>query len=298
MNKIIKFFKKPKVCIIYILSYFKIFRLLPDKLFLKLKFKLMMNKKLNFDNVQTYNEKLQWLKLYDRKPEYTKLVDKYGVREYIAETIGSEYLIPLLGVWDSFEDIDFSKLPNKFVLKYTHDSGSVFVCKDKSKIDYEQLKKDSKKWLKRNYYWVHREWPYKNVKPRIVCEQFISDNDQTPDDYKVLCFNGKAKLIEVHMDRFANHKQDIYDIDWNKTDITQGYDEDSSYSIKEKPKEFDRMIELSEKLAQNKAHVRIDWFVVNDKLYFGEITFYDGSGYAPFDKEEHDYLIGSWINLD
>ena len=194
MNKIIKALKKPKIAIINIMNL-KFFRLLPDKIFIKIEYYLVMNKKLNLDNPKTFNEKLQWLKINDRKDIYTKIVDKYEVREYISQKIGEEYLIPLIGVWDEFDEIDFSKLPNKFVLKPTHTSGNVFICKDKSKIDYKDLKRKVNKWMKRRYYWVHREWPYKNVKPRIICEEYISDKDSTPDDYKVMCFNSKEKLI-------------------------------------------------------------------------------------------------------
>ena len=160
MNKIIKALKKPKIAIINIMNL-KFFRLLPDKIFIKIEYYLVMNKKLNLDNPKTFNEKLQWLKVSDRKDIYTKIVDKYEVREYISQKIGEEYLIPLIGVWDEFDEIDFSKLPNKFVLKPTHTSGNVFICKDKSKIDYKDLKRKVNKWMKRRYYWVHREWPYK-----------------------------------------------------------------------------------------------------------------------------------------
>ncbi|MCX7883741.1 MAG: glycosyl transferase [Caloramator sp.] len=258
-------------------------------------FQGIMDYRLDLQNPKTFNEKLQWLKLYDRNPLYTKLVDKYEVRKYIAETIGEEYLVPLIGVWDKFEEIHFNKLPNQFVLKCTHDSGGVVICKDKNNFDIEKARKKINKALKRNYYYYGREWPYKNVKPRIICEEFISDKETTPDDYKVLCFNGKAKLIEVHIDRFGNHKQDFYDIKWNKTKISQG-NINSNYFY-EKPKLLEKMLELSEILANNMYHIRIDWFMINDKLYFGEITFFDGSGFDPFDNIEDDYLLGSWIDL-
>lgn len=293
-KKIVKAFKNPKLAMLYILN-FKIFRIIPDDIFLKIKYRLHLGKKLDLDNPQTFNEKLQWLKLYDRKPEYTRMVDKYEVRKYISDTIGEEYLIPLLGVYDNFDEIDFDALPNQFVLKPNHTSGNVYICKDKTKINYVELKKEVNRWLKRRYYWVHREWPYKNVKPRIVCEKFISDKDTTPDDYKVLCFNGKAKLIEVHIDRFGNYCIDNYDREWNKTTIAK--DGPMSNFVYEKPKQFENMIKLSEKLAANMYHVRIDWFIVKDKLYFGEITFYEAAGFDHFDNEEDDYLLGSWIRL-
>ncbi|MDB2103260.1 MULTISPECIES: ATP-grasp fold amidoligase family protein [Clostridium] len=294
MNKIIKALKKPKIAIINIMNL-KFFRLLPDKIFIKIEYYLVMNKKLNLDNPKTFNEKLQWLKINDRKDIYTKIVDKYEVREYISQKIGEEYLIPLIGVWDEFDEIDFSKLPNKFVLKPTHTSGNVFICKDKSKIDYKDLKRKVNKWMKRRYYWVHREWPYKNVKPRIICEEYISDKDSTPDDYKVMCFNSKAKLIEVHIDRFKNHNLDIYDNEWNRVALAE--DGPSSNNVYEKPKEFDKMIKMSEKLSSISCHARIDWYIVNGKLYFGEITLYEASGLDQFNNPEDDCTLGEWINL-
>ncbi|KNZ42032.1 ATP-grasp fold amidoligase family protein [Acetobacterium bakii] len=267
----------------------------PDRFYLKLQYRHYFGKELNLDNPVTFNEKLQWLKLYDRKPEYTQMVDKYEVKNYIKETIGADFLIPLLGVYNNFDDIDFAVLPDQFVLKPNHTSGNVYICRDKSTIDYQQLKSDVDGWLKRQYFWVHREWPYKNVKPRIICEQFISENDTVPDDYKVLCFNGKAKLIEVHSDRFGNHHQDFYNGKWHKMKISQGFN--TSDQRLEKPRAFDQMIAMSETLAREMNHVRIDWFIVQDKLYFGEITFFDGAGFEPFDDEENDMLLGNFINL-
>lgn len=294
MRKILKLIKNPKK-IVDVMIKRGFLNWLPDERILKIQFKYNMGKKLNLENPKTFNEKLQWLKLYDRNPLYTKLVDKYEVRKYIEKEIGKEYLIPLIGVWDKFEDINFSKLPDRFVLKCTHDSGSVFICTDKSKFNIDEVKKRINKALKRNYYYFAREWPYKHVRPRIICEEFISDKETTPDDYKVLCFNGKAKLIGVHIDRYSNHKLDNYDINWHKTLI--GKDGPMSDIVYDKPKEFENMIMLSEKLASGKSHVRIDWFIVKDRLYFGEVTFYEAAGFDHFDNEKDDYLLGSWIKL-
>ncbi|MBO3335130.1 ATP-grasp fold amidoligase family protein [Clostridium perfringens] len=294
IDRIKRVIKNPKKIIPFVASK-GILNWMPDEQYLKLMGYGLLGEKLDIKNPKSFNEKLQWLKLYDRKPEYTILVDKYEVRKYISMNIGKEYLIPLIGVWDNVEEIDFAKLPNKFVLKCTHDSGSVFICTDKSKLDIEKLKIKIKKALKRNYYYIGREWPYKNVKPRIVCEEFISDKNSTPDDYKVLCFNGKAKLIGVHIDRFGNHCLDNYDRDWNKTEVAK--DGPMSEFVYEKPKEFEKMIELSEKIALNMSHVRVDWFIVNEKLYFGEITFYEAAGFDHFDNKEDNYLLGSWIDL-
>lgn len=294
-NKLLKILKNPQILILYLIKL-PIFHVVPDRLYLKIVYQLKLKKKLNLDNPQTFNEKLQWLKLYDRNPIYTSLVDKYEVRQYIAKEIGEEYLIPLIGVWDNFNDIDFSKLPNKFVLKCTHDSGSVFICKDKKNFDIEATRKKINKALSRNYYYCEREWPYKNIKPKIICEEFLSDTNRTPDDYKVLCFNGEAKLIGVHIDRFENHCLDNYDREWNKTIL--GKDGDMSDKVYDKPKEFEKLISLSEQLSSIMCHARIDWFIVNDKLYFGEITLYESAGFDHFDNKEDDYILGSWIALD
>ncbi len=294
IQKLLKLIRNP-IRIVPILGAKGFLNVIPDKVYLELMYRAMIGKKLDLKKPKTFNEKLQWLKLYDRKPLYTILADKYEVRKYIEKTIGDEYLIPLIGVYDKFEEINFSQLPNQFVLKCTHDSGSVFICTDKSKFDIEKVREKINKALKRNYYYFAREWPYKNVKPRIICEKFISDKNTTPDDYKVLCFNGRAKLIGVHIDRFGNHCLDNYDREWNKTIIAK--DGPMSDMIYDKPKQFDNMILLSEKLAANMYHVRIDWFIINNKLYFGEVTFFEAAGYDNFDNKDDDFLLGRWIKL-
>ncbi len=265
-----------------------------DEIYLKLAYRSRFGRKLNLDDPKSFNEKLQWLKLNDNRLNDSKLVDKYEVRKYIKETLGESYLIPLIGLYDSFDDILWNELPKRFVMKLTHGSGCNVICLNKDELEYYDTKKLVNKWMKKNWFWFGREYVYKNIKPRIVIEKFISDNNCTPDDYKVLCFGGKAKLIEVHIDRFGNHKQDFYDRDFNKTNISQSNLSDKSY---EKPLIFDEMIVLSEKLASNFIHLRIDWYVVSGKLYFGEITFYDGSGFAVFDDFEDDLRLGEWIDI-
>jgi len=291
---IIKYIKSPRI-IMRSLGNHGLLNWLPDKPYLKLIYWSATGKKLDINNPKTFNEKLQWLKLYDRKPEYSIYVDKYEVRSYIERTIGKEYLIPLIGLYNKVDEIKWDKLPQRFVIKCTHGSGTNIICTDKDKLDLEEAKKKLRKWMKKNWYWSGREWPYKNVKPRIICEEFISENDDPPMDYKVLCFNGKAKLIEVHINRFGNHKQDFYTIDWNKTNISQK--KSISSIVLDKPLVLDKMIELSEMLARDKYHVRIDWYVIFNKLYFGEITFYDGSGLCPFDSEDDDLLLGNMLVL-
>lgn len=271
---------------------------MPDSWYLQMKYKQCMGYSLNLSNPKTFNEKLQWLKLHDRKPEYTMMVDKYAVRKYIADTIGEEYLIPLLGVWDNPDDIDFDALPNQFVLKCNHNSGlGMCICKDKSKLDIAKVKTELRKGLKQDYYLTCREWPYKNVKRRIIAEKYMSDEGKEElSDYKVLCFNGEPKIVEVHKGRFnGQHTTDNYDISWKKTDIEQ-YDLPQSDEIMSKPAFLEEMLHLSKLLSKNLIHVRVDWYFTNDRLYFGELTFFDGSGYNQFCGDA-DELLGSWIKL-
>lgn len=280
-----------------LLSSLSLFKDMNDEEYLKKLFKCHMKRELNLDNPQTFNEKLQWLKLYDRKPEYTTMVDKYAVKKYVANVIGEEYIIPTLGVWNHFDEIDFDKLPNQFVLKCTHDSGGIVICTDKSNLDLKAAKKKIEKCLRRNYYWSSREWPYKNVKPRIIAEKYMSDEGKEElSDYKVLCFNGEPKIVEVHKGRFnGQHTQDCYDEFWNKTDIEQ-YDLPKTDEIMPKPAFLEEMLHLSKLLSKDLIHVRVDWYFTNNRLYFGELTFFDGSGYNLFCGNA-DELLGSWIKL-
>lgn len=295
IKSLINIIKKPRKLIRH-LGDRKLFNWMNDEAYLRLIFLCETGKKLNLENPVTYNEKLQWLKIHDRKPEYCAYVDKYEVRNYIKDIIGEQYLIPLIDVYNQISDILWNELPEKFVLKCTHGSGCNIICTDKNKLDINGSIIKLKKWMRKNWYWFGREWPYKNVKPRIICETFISDTDKVPNDYKILCFNGKAKLIEVHLDRYGRHTQDFYDIEWNKTTIVQG---SPPSSIKcDRPKQLENMIKLSETLAQYMRHVRVDWYVAKNNLYFGEITLYDSSGFSTFSSEKDDYLLGSWIDIE
>lgn len=297
IKRIFRAIKEPKRILKYLLI--KTTRFYPDELYLKLLFPLRTGYKLNLKNPQTFNEKLQWLKLNNRKPEMVKMVDKVDAKEYVASIIGEEYIIPTLGVYNSVDEIDFDKLPNQFVLKCTHDSGGIVICSDKAKLDIEAAKAKLRRGLKVNYYYQNREWPYKQVKPRIIAEELLEEPNKTsPDDYKVMCFDGKVKLIEYHVGRYSeHHTQDFYDRDWNKTAITQGAYGEFSEEAAPRPALLEEMIRLSEILAEGIPHCRVDWYLVNNKLYFGEITFYDASGCCPFDKYEDDLLLGSWITL-
>ena len=280
MNKIVKYIKKPSNVLLYLMNK-NFFKWIPDEKYIKIKYKLEMNQKLNLKEPRTFNEKLQWLKLYDRKPEYTKMVDKYEAKKYVADIIGEEYIIPTLGVWDKFEDIDFTKLPNQFVLKPTHASGNVFICKNKDEIDYKKLKKTVQKWLKRNYYLVHREWPYKNVKPRIIAEEYMEDQIGELIDYKVYAFNGQCDYVMVCFDRIKGKTKFIYyDRKWN---IKKEFSKDGikyGDTIKiEKPKNLDKMFEFAEILSKNIPFIRVDFYESNGNLYFGELTFYPSAGF-------------------
>lgn len=272
---------------------------LPDDVFLRLKYYAFIGKKLNLDNPKTYNEKIQWLKLYDRRPLYTSMVDKYAVKKYVSERIGQEYIIPELGVWDHPEDIDFDKLPNQFVLKVTHDSGGLVICKDKSKLDIAKAEKKLKNSLKRNYYALHREWPYKDVKRRIIAEAYMEDLKTSElRDYKFFCFNGKVKMMFVATGRQnANDETrfDFFDEKYNHLDLINGHP--NADVLPECPKTFDTMKLLAEKLADGIPHVRVDFYEVNGKIYFGEMTFFHWSGFVPFQPESWDYTMGRWIEL-
>jgi len=270
--------------------------LISDKLFLKMKYNHYIGKKLNLKNPKTFNEKLQWLKLYDRNPEYTKLVDKYEVRKYIADTIGSDYLIPLLGVYNTFDEINFEDLPDQFVLKPNHTSGDIFICKDKSNINYHKLKNEINNWLKKNYYWVHREWSYKNIKPRIICEKYMVDESGTElKDYKFFCFDGEPKALFVATDRCIDTRFDFFDLNFNHLPFMQHYKNSGKKIVK--PSGFDEMVQLSKILSKDIPHVRVDFYDIYGRIYFGELTFFHFSGFEKFEPEEYDKLFGSWLKL-
>ena len=267
-----------------------------DKKYLEKVFECIMGKELDLDNPQTFNEKLQWLKLYDRKPEYTTMVDKYAVKKYVADIIGEEYIIPTLGVWNHFDEIDFDKLPNQFVLKCTHDSGGLVICKDKNKLDLKAAKQKIEKSLKQNYYWFGREWPYKDVKPRIIAEKYmIDESGYELKDYKFFCFNGEPKMMFIATDRGSDTKFDFYDIDFNHLPFTNGHP-NANKKIK-RPKNYSKMLALAAKLSFGIPHVRVDFYNINGKIYFGELTFFHWSGLVPFEPEEWDYKLGNWLKL-
>ncbi len=275
--------------------------LVPDKLYLKLMFRFQMGYWMDFSNPKTFCEKLQWLKLYNRKPEYTKMVDKYEAKKYVAEIIGEEYIIPTLGVWDSVDDIDFEALPEKFVLKTTHGGGGcgVIVCRDKSQLDITTCRNKLRSSLKQSIYKISREWPYKNVKPRIMAEQYMEDCSRNDlPDYKFFCFNGEVKALFVATDRGVvgeEVKFDFYDAEYNHLPLKNGHP--NAKSPLQKPVGFEQMKELAAKLSVGFPHLRVDLFNINGKIYFGELTFFHFGGLVHFEPNEWDYTFGSWIKL-
>ena len=259
-----------------------------------------LGQKCDLKDPKTFDEKLNWLKLHDRRPEYTMMADKYAVRDYIKDKIGEEYLIPLLGVWDKPEDIDFESLPKQFVLKCTHDSASVIICRDKDDpVAFNRIEavKKLNESLKINYFYQSREWPYKDIQPKVIAEKYMTDESAFElKDYKFYCFDGEVKLIQVDFGRFTHHERNLYDTDWNYIDKQIEYPKNPGHQI-ERPRQLDKMIELAGVLSKGIPSVRIDFYSIEDKVYFGEITFYQEAGYAHFDPEEYALELGGYIRL-
>ena len=318
-NKILqmkRFITDPRIRFSY-LSELGFYKNMSDEEYLKKKFKLEMGRKLNLENPQTFNEKLQWLKIYDRKPIYTTMVDKYEAKYYVASIIGKEYIIPTLGVWDKFDDIDFASLPDQFVLKCTHDSGGLVICKDKNKLDKVAAKKKIEKSLRRNYYWFGREWPYKNVKPRIIAEKYMEDTStlksqdyeclreeedrQTTGeltDYKFFCFDGCVDCVMVCLERSSGEtKFYFFDKDWNLRRLNiRGKNAPEGFSIP-KPKCIDGMFDIAATLSKGLSFARIDLYQSDGHIYFGEITFFPDSGFDANILQEADEYWGKILIL-
>lgn len=298
MSKLIRAIKSPKRILIYFLN--KSARLFSDKRFLQMKFRLEMGMKLDLDNPKTFNEKLQWLKLYNRKPEYATMVDKYAVKEYVASIIGREHIIPTLGVWNSVDEIDWDSLPNQFVLKTTHGGGGggVAICKDKATFDRAKAMKTLQKSLNNDIYWNYREWPYKDVPKRIIAEQFMSNNGKDLEDYKIHCFNGEPKFILVCSNRYGKGAMidDFYSPDWELMDVRRPGHPKSERASKT-PQQLKQMLELSRVLSKNIPFLRVDFYIINSQIYFGELTFFPASGMSKFEPEDWDYTFGNYLKL-
>lgn len=276
----------------------KAYTIIPDRFYIEWIFYRRMGYKLNLKNPKTYSEKLQWIKLYDRNPLYTKLVDKYSAKDYIASRVGDKYVVPNLGVWNSFEDIDFSKLPQSFVLKTTHDSGGVVICKNKSCFDVDKARRLLNDSLNHDYYLKGREWPYKNVPRRIIAEEYLED-EKTKElrDYKFFCFNGQVKALFVATDRQNRPEPcfDFFDENYNHLDIVNGHP--LADSIPAKPESFEEMKEVAARLSEGFPEIRVDFYEVNGKPYIGELTFFHHGGWMKFEPETWDETFGEWIKL-
>lgn len=271
-----------------------------DKLYLSMRHYLSFKKTMPWNNPKTYNEKQQWLKLYDRNPLYTIMVDKLLVKEYVAKQIGEQYIIPNLGSWENAEEVDFDSLPERFVLKCNHNSGTgMFICKDKSKMDVERVREGLRCGLKEDYYLINREWPYKNVPRRILAEQFMEDFETGElRDYKFFCFDGSVKALFIATDRSKGEHAvcfDFFDSNFNHLPIKHGHP--NAKVMPEKPKTFEEMKRIASILSKGIPSVRIDLYEINGKVFFGEMTFTHWGGFMPFDPMEWDEKFGEWIKL-
>lgn len=277
----------------------KFFGWLPDDVYLKIMYRLKVKKGLDLENPASFNEKLQWLKLYDRNPKYTPMVDKAEAKKIAADIIGETHIIPTIGIWDNYDDIDFEKLPEKFVLKTTHGGGGsgVLLCKDKNSFDLKAAKRKFKKAIKKDFYKRYREWPYKNIRRRIIAEELLESADgHSLNDYKFYCFNGEPRYMLITSGRFEGGVCfDYFDMDFNPLPFSQGGPK-SGLKFK-KPDTFDQMADLAKKLSKDIPHVRIDLYEHNGHVFFGEFTFFDSSGFKRFYPDEWDKIIGDWLVL-
>ena len=271
--------------------------MIPDRLYVMLKYRKRYGKYPNLKQPTKFTEKLQWIKLYDRRPLYTTLVDKYEVKKYVAEKLGEEYVVPLIGVWDDVDEIDFDALPNQFVMKCTHDSGGLVICKDKTKFDVDAAKKKIRGILEQNFYWVSREWPYKNVKPRIIVEQYMEDKETKElRDYKFFTFNGVPKVMYIASGRGTGETYgDFFDMEFNHLDMT--IDHATAPVMPKKPQNFEVMQTLARKLAEGIPQVRVDFYEIDGKVFFGEMTFFHCGGFERFHPDALDETWGRWIDL-
>lgn len=273
----------------------KLAKMYDDETYLKIRYKIRFGRELDLNNPQTFNEKLNWLKLYDRNPIYTLMADKYWVKQYVAKNIGSQYVVPCYGHWKSYKEIDFSKLPERCFLKSNQDSGGG-VLFDKRKSDLQAIKiRFSKKRLLRNWFWPLREWGYKHIEPCILAEEYLDEGTgHELHDYKFWCFNGKPTYMYI-TNKGAIIKENFYDMDFKPVQIDHGFER--AIPEYEKPFNFEKMKELAAQLSKGIPFVRIDFFNVKEKLYFGEFTFYDWGGFRPFVSLEMDRKLGKLIEL-
>ena len=295
MSKFVDYLSNPNKFLIWILRYTN--RLWPDKIYLRMMYFVYYGETLNLQNPKLFTEKLQWLKLFYHNPYYSSLVDKVEMKRIVGEMIGSQYVVPFCGVWDDFDSIDFDDLPDQFVLKCTHDSASYVICKDKSKFDIKKARAKIEKGLYSNYYYQWREWPYKNVSPKIIAEKLLVDeSNDTLIDYKFFCFHGQPVIMYISNDAGDNPHTDFFDMEFNKLNIRMR--DPNSNKIIKKPDCFDEMKSLAVKLCKDMPHARIDFYYVKGLIYVGEITFYHNSGFFNINPSEWDEILGNLIDID
>jgi hypothetical protein len=300
-GRISDFYRKSEIGYRILRPFYKIYELcikaVPDKIFIEWYFKRYMGYSIDLNNPQTLNEKITWLKLYDRSDLHTLVADKYTVRSYVAKKIGEEYLIPLLYHTKNASDLKPENLPDSsFIIKNNHDSGGYKIVKDKSSVDWPQVQKNFKRYLKENFYYATREWQYKNIEPRIVVEDLLTtENGEIPNDYKCHCFNGKLAFVHVDIDRFGDRRRNLYDPNWNLIPCVWQYE---NGKVEKKPELFDKMKILAETLAKNFIYARVDFYLVKGQIYFGEISFHHHSGTQKFKTRECDFKFGAMLNLN
>lgn len=297
MNKILNYITDPKIRFGY-LSKLGIAKYISDKTFVEKEYFLNIGEELDLLHPQKFNEKLQWLKLYDHNPQYTIMVDKYRARQFIKDIIGDQYLIPLLGVWENPDDIDFDLLPDQFVLKCNHNSGTgMCICKDKKNVDIPRVKRELKKGLRENYYLRHREWPYKDVPRRIIAEKYmIDESGEALTDYKFFCFNGEPRVMYISNDGAENPKTDFFDMEFNHLPIKMK--DPNSEQLPLKPQSFELMKELAKKLSEGIPFLRTDFYEINGNIYVGELTLYHNAGLSKIEPSEWNLKLGNYINLN
>ena len=299
------FFRKGVLCYItdkdyriyYNSEHYNMNHEMPDDKYLSHVFRYKMGYELNLKQPRSFNEKLQWLKLHDRRPEYTVMADKYEAKNYIANRIGKQYIIPSLGVWNHFDEIDLDSLPEQFILKCTHDSQSYSICRNKATWNKRKARKKLEQHLEQNLYYIYREWAYKDIKPRILAEKYMNNHGEDLIDYKIHNFNGVPKLILVCEGRFSsgNFTEAFLDLDWNILNVKRPGT--SNAIITKKPDCLPEMLELSRILSKDIPFLRTDFYIIDGRPFIGELTFYPAAGLAPFEPESFDYELGSWLQL-
>lgn len=280
----------------YLVNHYE--RYLTDRQLIRCRFRIIFHRPIHLRKPQTFYEKIQWLKLHDRKEVYHQMADKYLMREYVSQHIGDDYLVPLVGHWTKTEDIDFKSLPEQFALKCTHDSQSAVICTDKSTLDWKRVCDELSKALLVDYSRLGREWAYHDLKPSLIAEERLVDETENDlKDYKVFCFNGEPKFIQVDYDRFVDHKRRFFDLEWNYIKgLKITYPDDLNVNIS-RPFCLDKMLELSAQLSENMKFLRVDWYVTKEKLYIGELTFYPGCGFEPIEPYEYDVKWGELLRI-